>query len=125
MDNSLCSCNIFFSLREIMELALKPAAMEIASVISTTLISSKLFGKYNIGHIFVLKNIFLQSTSGSSFSVAFSQIIKEALEDNNLMKGKNPEYFVLSKTLPELIIQQPKTDQNSTLCGNIRKGIVH
>jgi hypothetical protein len=98
--------------------------MEIASVISTTLVS-EVFGKYNIGHVFVLKNIFLQSTLNSSFSVAFSQIIKEAIDDNNHMKEKDPECFVLSKTLTELIMQPPKTGQSPISLGKLSKRIAH
>lgn len=119
-SGSSCNCGIEFSIRDMMQIGIKPAINNIATIISSALLDPDFFGKYIVGHVFVMGTLFDGILPSTPINAALRQIILESIQDSNQFKVIEPKCFVLLKSVQELT--KPTVGKKPFLNGNFGKG---
>lgn len=101
----MCDCNIDLSLRNIIDMGLKPAIQNITTIVAAVVANSDLFGNYEIDFVFILGSTFTLRHN-SPLQVVYAQILQEELAASIELNGKDTPGYILRETLCELL--QPK-----------------
>jgi hypothetical protein len=125
LGKSCSQCSIKLSIRNIIEVALTPAILNIASMISSALVNPNIFGKYTVDHVFIIwKNLFDHGGAALNMPISkiLNQMIMEAIDDTNQLKEIEPKCIVVSSPLQTL--QPAKTGKTPFLLGSLNTGML-
>ncbi|KAI7895810.1 uncharacterized protein EV154DRAFT_493846 [Mucor mucedo] len=102
--NDECVCTVSISLRNIIELGMKPIILNIASIAASSLTNKELFGNYETDYLFILGDPF-NLCNGSSFHTAYTIIMQQAIDDNLHFKLRDIRSFVIRESTSKLLEQ--------------------
>ncbi|KAI7891466.1 uncharacterized protein EV154DRAFT_551609 [Mucor mucedo] len=100
--NTKCGCSISIFLRDIIEVCLMSVIESISGDITASLTNKKLFGNYVPKYIFVFGDPF-NLAQGSMIHIAYTIIMKKAIDDGVYIKEKDTKTFVLRKSIFQLL----------------------
>lgn len=96
-----CDCNINLSIRNIIEIGLKPTIQNMTTTIAASLTNTQMFGNYEVHFSFVMGNVF-NLTTGSIMYTIYTKILQEAYEDSIAMKGKDVSGYIIQENIFQL-----------------------
>lgn len=120
--NSNCSCNINLSMHDIIEIAFKPVIENITSIISSTLVNGRLFGKFHVKNLFILGDIF-NICHESPLHQKMTRILQETADMSIEKKELGTYNFVMLKSIDCLF--RPKIGDRHFLHESFHKGCLH
>ncbi|GAA5795003.1 hypothetical protein HPULCUR_000354 [Helicostylum pulchrum] len=117
-----CKCRIDLSIRDILDVALRPVISDIINTISSTLVNGDLFGKYYVEHQFVLGNLF-QLSYNSPLHKKMTSMVQEELDDVVEYRELGLCSFALLKSIDQLL--RPKIGNRHSLHEVFHNGCLH
>lgn len=118
-----CHCKFNLSLRNTIELGLKPVLESVTRTIAATLTNDDFFGKYAVEYLFILNEFFPFAYNSPNYK-AFIRVFQEAIDSGIQSKEKDTPTFVLEESLCQLM--QPAMNQqpymyDSFITGNLQQ----
>lgn len=118
-----CECVVNLSLRDIIDIGLKPVIQDITTVIAAAIANTDLLGNYEISHVFILGSTFIPSIK-SPLQIVHTQIFQDELSSSIELNGKDTPGYVIKETLRELLqpVEKNKPFMYDSFCfGNINQ----
>lgn len=100
--SNYCDCCIHISLRNTIDIGLKPVIQNITTIIAASMVNTDLFGNYAIDFLFILEEIFTLAHD-SPLSIAYTMVLQEAIDVSIELKEKDTPGVVLQETLCQLL----------------------
>lgn len=114
--HSACDCSIVLSIRDIVEISFKPVMLEIASIISSSLVNENFFGNYiNIEYLYSM----ISFNHNPQFQIILSSLLNEELDRLNEVQGVDT-ICLAAPEIPDLFLHQ-----RSMTCHSFRHGDLH
>lgn len=119
----MCSCSIALSIRDLIDIAVKPVFLDIASLVSASLVNLEQFGRYRVDYMFIMGNPFNCDCDSPIYTLLQQEDIGTVLARSYEKKEINPRCFVLFKDFYDMI--QPKIGEKHFLFGSFNRGVLH
>lgn len=120
--NSNCSCSVYLSIRDIVDIAFQPVIANIASIISSVIANERLFGKFHVKNQFILGDIY-NFLHDSPLHQKMTQILQETADASIRSKELGTFSHVMLKSTDCLF--QPRIGDRHFLHESFRKGCLH
>jgi hypothetical protein len=118
-----CSCCISLSTRDIIDVAVVPAMLDLTTVISASIVNIDMFSHYKIPHLFILGNFVKPSCVDSSMNKLLSILLQNALEDSNIINEIEPKCYFAPESADMPLTQASEECTRSFLYRSFRRGI--
>lgn len=110
--SNTCNCSIQLSLRDIIDIGIKPDTQNITTIIAASLVNTNLFGNYAVDFVFILENPYTMAQD-SPIHAAYKRILQEAIDGSIALKERDTQGIVLRENLCQLL--QPVTRERSLM----------
>lgn len=100
--SDLCDCSILISLRNIIDIGLRPIIQNITTDITASLTNTNLFEKYEVHFVFIIGNIFALSYN-SPIYIAYTMIIQDEIDLSIELKEKDKQGFIFQEGFCQLL----------------------
>ncbi|KAI7881208.1 uncharacterized protein EV154DRAFT_523540 [Mucor mucedo] len=114
-----CDCTIHITLRNIIDIGLKPVIQNITTVIAASIVNTDLFGDYIVDHLFILGDIFTVSNGAPLYNVHRLNLQK-SIAASIRSKEQDTQGYVLKETLHQLL--QPTIGKQPYMYDSFVKG---
>jgi hypothetical protein len=111
--SNVCDCTIHISLRNIIEIGLKPVIRNITTDIAASLRNNELFGNYIVKSLFIIGNMFTLSYKSPIYT-AYAMILQKEIDLSIELKERDTQGFVLRQDLCRLL--QPNLGKKPYMC---------
>ncbi|KAG2193498.1 hypothetical protein INT47_005023 [Mucor saturninus] len=101
--SNTCSCSMSLSLRNIIDVGLRPIIQKITTITAAALTNTELFRFYEVSYLFILGNPFSLSPNSIIYKM-YSVLIQEAIDNSIESKEKDTQGFVLLESFDQLLI---------------------
>ncbi|KAI8087300.1 hypothetical protein BDF21DRAFT_226529 [Thamnidium elegans] len=115
-----CNCKVCLTVDDIIEVSFRPVLQDITSLLSTSLINKKFFGKYwNIQYVFQL----IHFNYNTQLQDVVIKMLKEITEDTMAEQGVDTPHYVIPKILDQRM--QPVLQQRTFLYKEFQVGALN
>ncbi|KAG2228654.1 hypothetical protein INT48_002965 [Thamnidium elegans] len=115
-----CNCKVCLTVDDIIEVSFRPVLQDITSLLSTSLINKKFFGKYwNIQYVFQL----IHFNYNTQLQDVVIKMLKEITEDTMTEQGVDTPHYVIPKILDQRL--QSVRQQRPLLYKEFQVGVLN
>lgn len=114
-----CNCTIHITLRDIIDIGLKPVIKNITTSIAASIVNTDIFGNYTIDHLFILGDIFAVSNVSPLYNV-YRLNLEKSIAVSIRSKEQDTQGFVLKETLHQIL--QPTLGKQPYMYDSFLKG---
>lgn len=120
--SSTCDCSFHISLRDIIDIGLKPSIQNATTIIAASLLNTALFGNYTVDFLFMIGNVFTIARDLLLYET-YKIISQEAISASIKMKEKDARGFILQENPCELL--QQAIESQSYMYNSFDIGLLH
>ncbi|KAI7866797.1 uncharacterized protein EV154DRAFT_153714 [Mucor mucedo] len=100
--SSTCDCCIQMSLRDTIDIGIKPTIQNLTDTIAASIVNTDLFGNYVIDHVFVFEELF-GLPYDTPLGTAYIKVIQESLDNSMELKEKDTQGYFLKESVYQLL----------------------
>ncbi|KAI7866798.1 uncharacterized protein EV154DRAFT_532463 [Mucor mucedo] len=97
-----CECHIQMSLRDTIDIGIKPAIQKLTDTVAASLVSTKLFGNYEIDHAFIFEELF-GLPYDTPLGMAYIKVVQESLDNSIELKEKDTQGYFLKESVYQIL----------------------
>ncbi|KAG2195969.1 hypothetical protein INT47_007105 [Mucor saturninus] len=122
IDDDCDGCHVCLSLRDIIDIGLKPAIQNLANITASSLVDGESFESYEIDYIFIIEDMFGKARYTPLHNV-YITILQRLVNSSIELKEKDTTAFILQETINQLM--EPVAYMKSYMYNSFTTGIFH